>query len=90
MAHHPEYAAGRDLRQVLLESHGVIREIGADGLLDRIASGLTDRRYQELAYTLASRVVAADGKTAPGEAAMLRGLQERFGFSEMDVLQLLA
>jgi hypothetical protein len=89
LAQHPEFAAQHELRPLLLDVYRRIRELGADALLDSIVDGLPDRRYQELAYSLASRVIAADGKTAAGEATMLRRLQERFGFTDEDVLRLL-
>jgi tellurite resistance protein len=90
MAQYPQFAAQHDLRQLLLHTHRLIRQIGANALLDRIASGLVDRGDQELAFSLAGRMVAADGKTAPGEATMLRRLSARFGFTAEDVLRLLA
>jgi tellurite resistance protein len=90
MAQYPQFAAQRDLRQLMLDTHRLIRQIGADALLDRIATGLVERADQERAFSLASRMVSADGKTAPGEATMLQRLSARFGFTAEDVLRLLA
>jgi hypothetical protein len=89
LAQYPEFAAQRDLRQLMVDTHRLIRQIGADALLDRIAQGLPERCDQELAFSLASRMVSADNKTAAGEATMLQRLQERFGFTAEDVLRLM-
>jgi hypothetical protein len=90
MAQYPEFAAQHELRPLVLDTYRLIKQIGADALLDRIADGLVDREDQELAFSFAGRMVAADGKTATGEAIMLHRLQERFGFTPEDVLRLLA
>jgi hypothetical protein len=89
IAQYPDFAAQKDLRQRVLDTYRLIKQMGADGLLDRIVGGLVDRRYQELAFSYASRMVAADGRTAAGEATMLQRLHARFGFTPEDVLRLL-
>jgi hypothetical protein len=89
MAQFPEFAARHELRPLVLDTYRLIKQIGADALLDRIADGLVDRRDQELAFSFASRIMACDGRTADGEATMLLRLRERFGFTAADVLRLL-
>jgi len=90
LAQHPEYAGQRDARELVRDTYQLLRQLGPDGLVEDIASHLPDRGYRELAYTMVSRIVAADGKTATGEAILLGKLRERFGFSDADVLLLLS
>jgi hypothetical protein len=90
LAQHPEYAGQRDARELVRDTYRLLCEHGPDALVDQIAAGLPDRGYRELAYTMVSRVVAADGKTATGEAILLGKLRERFGFTDADVLLLLS
>jgi hypothetical protein len=90
MALHPEFGRLHKPQALVLETFQLIKEKGTDALLDEIAQGLPERAYQELAYKLASRVIAADGVTAPGEAVLLTELKKRFGFTQADVLLLLA
>jgi hypothetical protein len=89
LAQHPEYAGQRDARELVRDTYQLLRTLGPDGLVDDIAANLPDQGYRELAYTLVSRVVAADGRTATGEAILLTKLRDRFGLTEADVLRLL-
>jgi|GEM_PF-2572453 len=89
LADYPEFAAQHDLRQFVVETYRLIKRLGPGGLLDEVAAGLRDRPHRELTYTLSSKVIAADGKTASGEAQMLGELQKRFGFTAADVLLLM-
>jgi hypothetical protein len=90
VALHPDFARFHKPQELVLETYQLIKEHGTEALLDQIAQGLPQREYQELAFQLAAKVVAADGVTAGGEAMLLGELQERFGFSHADVLRLLA
>jgi tellurite resistance protein len=87
---YPDFARLRKPRELVIETYQLIKQHGEAALLDQIAAGLPDRAYQELAFTLASKIVSADGVTERGEAMMLGELQERFGFTPEDVLRLLA
>ncbi len=86
---YPEFAASHELRQFVVETYRLIKRLGPEGLLDEIAANLRDRPHRELAFTLSSQVIAADGRTASGEAQMLSELQRRFGFTAADVLLLM-
>jgi hypothetical protein len=87
---HPDFARLHQPRELVLETYQLIKQHGTDSLLDQIAQGLPDRSYQEMAFSLAARVVAADGVTEGGEAMLLGELQERFGLTQSDVLRLLS
>ncbi len=88
LAEYPELE-GVDVKALIVEVYKQIKAHGAQAVLDDIVGCLLDRKYQELAYKLASEVIAADGRTASGEEHMLSALREAFGFSEADVLMLL-
>jgi hypothetical protein len=89
LAEYPELA-GLDVKQLVIEVYQQIKAHGAQAVLDDIVACLLDRKYQELAYKLASEVISADGRTASGEEHMLAALREAFGFSEGDILMLLS
>lgn len=86
---YPEYGGQRDPRELVRDTYQLLRTLGPDGLIDDIAAGLPDAQYRELAYTLVTQIVAADGKTATGEEILLVKLRDRFGLTEADVLRLL-
>jgi tellurite resistance protein len=66
-----------------------LERIGMDAALREAAAGITNRRYQEIAFQCCAKVSAADGLFVPEESAVLRELQQIFGFSDEDVKSLL-
>ena len=86
---YPAFAAQHELRQFVVETYRLIKRLGPGGLLDEVAANLRDRHHRELAFRLSSKIIAADGRTASGEAQMLGELQRRFGFTAADVLLLM-
>lgn len=63
---------------------------GIDAALREIASAVTDRADQELAFRCCARVLGADGEMPAEEVEVLATLQELFALSPADVKRLLA
>jgi hypothetical protein len=87
---YPGFGELKDARALMLDTYQLIKTQGMEACIDTIARGLTDRRYQELAFKLSAQMMAADGTTDAAEAMLLGELQERFQFTAEDVKRLLA
>jgi tellurite resistance protein len=90
VALHPSFASLPAPQDQVIATVKELKDKGMEALLDELATGLTGREYQELAFRMCARVTSADGETGGEEAMLLGELQERFAFSPDYVKRLLA
>lgn len=79
---------GRD--QLAKEALALLSKAGVRGAVDELASGLDGYAAQRDALTCCARVLAADGRIAVEEFAVISVLRQRFAFSVEDVQRILA
>lgn len=66
-----------------------LQRSGLEAAVREVASGIVDERYRQIAFQCCARVCGADGRYVDEEAAVLRLLEQAFGFSPQDVERML-
>jgi len=86
----PELKALEDKRAMADDAKNALDSEGLDSAVAQIATLLTTREDQELAFACCVRMLEADGVIAPEEFRVLRILRRLWGFTQDEVNALIS